>query len=61
MRNPLCLIRMIWRSLRCRAWVSGCNYVEQDGTPENVQVLQCETCGQLSVAWSHNAKSRESE
>ncbi len=52
MRNPICLIRTIYRSLRCWAWVSGCDFIEQDGTPPNVQVLECKTCGYVSVGWT---------
>ena len=53
MRNPICLIRTLIRSVRCRAFVSGCEFVEQNGTPKNVQVLECTTCGKVSIAWSN--------
>lgn len=50
--HPVCFARWIWRSLRCGAWVEGHDYVILDEpTPENVQVLRCERCGEVSVAW----------
>jgi hypothetical protein len=53
LRNPLCLLRCLYRSLRCRAWVSGHEFREAEyETPANVQVLVCDTCGAESVAWS---------
>lgn len=53
MRHPLCLLRAIWRSLRCLAIVSGCEYKTiDDPTPANVHVLRCEVCGKTSVGWS---------
>lgn len=53
MRNPLCLIKSIWRSIRVSDMVAGCDYVEE--TVERgctVQVLKCKCCGKISVAWS---------
>lgn len=52
MRNPICLVRWVKRSLRAGLNVSGCDFVEKSGTPENVQVLECQTCGKISVGWT---------
>lgn len=53
MMHPLCLIRTIWRSLRCFAPVSGHDYATDDEpTPDNVHVLRCMTCGHVNTAWS---------
>ena len=53
MRNPICLIRTIWRSIRCMSFVSGCEFKTADEpTPPNVHVLVCKTCGAQSIAWS---------
>ncbi len=60
MRNPLCLLRALWRSLRCRAWVSGHDYrTDAEPTPANVHVLRCRTCGAVSVAWSWGSMEGE--
>lgn len=46
MRNPICLFRTIWRSIRCMGFVSGCDFkTAEDPTPENVHVLVCKICG----------------
>lgn len=52
--SPLCFLRMLWRSLKARAWVSGHKFVEvhDDIVPDKVQVLRCEVCGHHSVSWS---------
>ncbi len=54
--NPpslLCLVRSLWYSLYCGAWVSGHQYrTSPEKTPPNVHVLVCETCGHVSVAWA---------
>lgn len=53
MMHPLCLIRTLWRSLRCGALVMGHDMrTHPDPTPENVHVTECETCGHVHVAWS---------
>ncbi len=53
MRNPICLLRTLWRSLRALEWVSGHEFrTDEEPTPENVHVLRCRTCGEHSVAWS---------
>lgn len=52
MTHPLCLLRSLWRSLRCGAWVSGHEYHEAKfSTPPNVQILECRTCGAVSIGW----------
>ena len=51
--NPICLIKSIYRSIRCRAWVSGCDFKEVSYmTPPTIQILECKTCGKISTAWS---------
>lgn len=51
--NPICLIRTFWRSLRCGALVMGHDYsTAKEKTPQNVHVVQCATCGCVSVSWS---------
>lgn len=52
LRNPLCLFRTIWRSLKCGAWVSGCNYLKDENTPPNVHVATCKTCGHVDFGWT---------
>jgi len=53
MRNPICLIKTIWRSLRSRAWIMGHKYIEDDEpVPANIQVLRCVRCGYKSTAWT---------
>lgn len=53
MRNPICLLRTIWRSLRCGVWVMGHNYeTDKEPTPPNVHVLRCRTCGSVSAVWA---------
>lgn len=53
MRNPICLFRTIWWSLRCGAFVSGHLYkTDEEPTPPNVHVMRCMTCGKMSVTWS---------
>jgi hypothetical protein len=51
MLNPICLIKSLWLSLKLGEIVSGHNFIEQPNTPPNVQVLKCETCGHVSIAW----------
>jgi len=51
--NPICVFRAIYRSIRCRAWVSGCDFKEVSYmTPPTIQILECKTCGKISTAWS---------
>ena len=54
LRSPVCFLRMLWRSLKARHWVSGHNFVEvhDDIVPDAVQVLRCEDCGEHSVSWT---------
>jgi len=53
MRNPICLIRTIWYSLITLAPVSGHNFKTSDThTPPNVHMLECQTCGEVSISWS---------
>lgn len=53
LRSPICIVRALWRSLICNVWfVSGHDYVVVEGTPDNVLVLKCETCGHISISWS---------
>lgn len=53
MMHPLCLLRSIWRSLICRAPVSGHDFqTDPEPTPENVHVFTCMTCGERHVLWS---------
>lgn len=56
MTSPICVARMIWRSIKLGKWVSGCNSVtDEEETPANVHVLKCKTCGRYSVAWGFNS------
>jgi hypothetical protein len=52
MRNPICLLRSVWRKLTRLENISGHDYVTVEGTPENVHVLTCKVCGHQSVSWS---------
>jgi len=49
--HPLCLIRTIWRSLRCGAFVMGHDYQETGDGPANVSILECKICGHVHVGW----------
>lgn len=52
MPSPICLLRTLWRSLLCGAWVAGHDYeTAAEKTPPNVHILVCRTCGAQSVAW----------
>ncbi len=52
MRNPICLLRAIYRSIRTSASVSGHDFeVDSEPTPGNVTVLRCKTCGAYSIGW----------
>lgn len=53
--SPICLLRAVWRTVRCGAQVSGHDYSEQPreaGQPKCVQILKCDACGKISVCWS---------
>lgn len=53
MTSPICIIRTIYRSIRCRRWVSGCEMeTAAYRTPPNVHALKCRTCGKDSFAWA---------
>lgn len=53
MRNPICLFKTLWRSLRHLNLVSGHEFTtSEQPTPANVHVLICRQCGKTSVAWS---------
>lgn len=60
MTSPLCILRSL--ADLPRAWllgrprISGHSYVEQEpeaGQACCVQVLKCETCGNVNVGWRH--------
>lgn len=50
--SPICLARFLWRSFKCRAWVSGHEFEIEEPTPKNVQVLRCKECGTYSISWT---------
>ena len=51
--HPICLIRTLWRSFYCGAWVMGHDYkTDEEPTPPNVHVVRCMTCGDVHVSWS---------
>lgn len=58
--SPICLARAIWRSLTRGALWSGCNFVTHpEPTPPNVHVLECEDCGNVTMAWSWDSMEGE--
>lgn len=58
--NLICLIRGLWRSLLVGAWVSGHDFqTSKEKTPPNVHVLECETCGNNTVAWSWQSLEKQ--
>lgn len=59
MRNPICLFRGLWRSLRCWRLMSGHEFRTASApTPDNVHVLVCHTCGFVSTGWSWDSLER---
>lgn len=46
----ICLIKGIIRSLKHFEVVSGCDFVEKYDN-ENIQILECEVCGKISVGY----------
>lgn len=63
MRNPICLIKTIWDTLRhapAGTWLDGCDYVEE-GTYKDctVTVLKCERCGAVSIGWVPQVPSQK--
>lgn len=68
MRNPLCLIRTIWRTILHGgfvggqfAWVSGHKLIEirHSDRPRCMQILECETCGFQDIGWSRCANCKD--
>lgn len=54
--NPICIIRAVWRTLISGQFVSGHDFkTASEKTPPNVHVLECQTCGHVSVAWSRTS------
>jgi hypothetical protein len=52
--HPLCVLRGIWRTIRYGFGdlVSGHDFEQStDPTPPNIQIIECKTCGHVSVAW----------
>jgi hypothetical protein len=54
-RNLDCFFRGLWLSIRHLANISGHSFVEIYNS-EDVQILECEYCGHLSVGWKKNQK-----
>lgn len=48
--NIICFIRGIFRSIVNFNIISGHNYIEKYDN-KDIQVLECETCGYVSVAY----------
>jgi hypothetical protein len=46
----ICFIRGIFRSIRYFNLISGHNYIEKYNN-EDVSILECETCGHISVGY----------
>lgn len=58
MRNPICLVKTIYRSIKCKALVSGCDFkTSEEETPKNIHILECTTCGKISIAWSWGSEN----
>lgn len=57
MRNPICILRTIWRSIRYGGWpfgyvVDGCDYVDEEIVHgATVEVSRCECCGRYELTW----------
>ena len=57
MRNPICLLLTLWRTLRTGAWrngqfVIGCDGLALSDGPENILLTRCRRCGKTDVAWA---------
>lgn len=46
----ICLLRGWWWSFRYAAPIAGHDFVEIESPPKT-QVLQCQTCGDISTGW----------
>jgi hypothetical protein len=62
MRNPICLLRTLYRTLKSGQfyttgqWISGHEFeTERCGEPANVHVIRCQTCGKYSVSWANDS------
>jgi DNA-directed RNA polymerase subunit RPC12/RpoP len=53
MINPICIIKSIYRTIKCGRLVSGHDFKTiKEKTPQNIPVLECTYCGKTSIAWS---------
>lgn len=53
LNRPICWFRDIWRTVKSGMNVSGCDFIQSEVHERcRVEVLRCETCGKVSIAWS---------
>jgi hypothetical protein len=51
MRNPICLAKTIYRSIK-GTFIDGCDFEVHDVVKNcTVTILKCKECGKISVVW----------